>query len=97
MKIVRSYRVLASLCRQQAIFNPQDSRKWLDQAERLEHLADFEIAIWFQECNTRTWDRAIESPQKGFYSHLQFTDDSADLNRNETVAYSILASDDLRG
>jgi hypothetical protein len=76
MESVRSYRVLASLCRQQAVFHPQDSRKWLDQAERFEHLAESEIATRFKECNTRTCDRAIDHhTKKRSHSHSQFTDE----------------------
>jgi hypothetical protein len=70
MESVRSYRVLASLCRQQAVFHPQDSRKWLDQAECLEDLAKSEIATRFKECNTCTCDRAVDSPyEEEIHSH----------------------------
>ncbi len=52
MKKILSYRAMASLCRQQAVFHPENSWKWLGQAERWEHLADAEIASHFEECNT---------------------------------------------
>jgi hypothetical protein len=52
MKKILSYRAMGSLCRQQAVFHPEDSWKWLGQAERWEHLADAEIASYFEECNT---------------------------------------------
>jgi hypothetical protein len=52
MKNIRSYRAMSSLCRQQAVFHPEDSWKWLGEAERWEHLADAEIASHFKECNT---------------------------------------------
>jgi hypothetical protein len=51
MKNILSYRAMASLCRQQAVFHPEDSWKWLGQAERWEHLVDAEIASHFEECN----------------------------------------------
>ncbi len=51
MKKILSYRAMGSLCRQQAVFHPENSWKWLGQAERWEHLADAEIASLFEECN----------------------------------------------
>jgi hypothetical protein len=44
MKNVREYRAIALLCRQQAVFHPQESWKWLGRAERWEHLAEAEIS-----------------------------------------------------
>lgn len=51
MKKILSYRAMGSLCRQQAVFHPENSWKWLGDAERWEHLAHAEIASHFQECN----------------------------------------------
>ena len=45
------YRALASLCRQLAAYNPDQSWYLLGQAERWEHLADGEISDHFNECN----------------------------------------------
>jgi hypothetical protein len=52
MKEILSYRAMGLLCRQQAVFHPENSWKWLGQAERWEHLADAEIASHFRESNT---------------------------------------------
>jgi len=52
MKKILSYRAMGSLCRQQAVFHPENRWKWLGQAERWEHLADAEIASHFKDCNT---------------------------------------------
>jgi hypothetical protein len=52
MRDVRSYRALGSLCRQRAVFDPDNSWKWLSEAERWEHLADAEIDAHYQECNS---------------------------------------------
>jgi hypothetical protein len=46
------YRALASLCRQQAAYNPAQSWHLLGQAERWEHLAEEELASHFKDCNT---------------------------------------------
>jgi hypothetical protein len=51
MKKILSCRAMSSLCRQQAVFHPENSWKWLGEAERWEHLADAEIAAHFKECN----------------------------------------------
>jgi hypothetical protein len=51
METIRRYRAIALLCRQQAVFHPDDSWKWLGRAERWEHLAENQIAIHFKECN----------------------------------------------
>jgi hypothetical protein len=51
MKNAAEYCALASLCRQQAAYRPDQSWKLLGQAERWEHLADAEIAAHFKECN----------------------------------------------
>jgi hypothetical protein len=52
MKNVRSYRAMALLCRQQAVFHPEKSWKYLDDAERWEHLAEVEISSLFEQSNT---------------------------------------------
>jgi hypothetical protein len=52
MKKILSYRAMGSLCRQQAVFHPENSWKWLGDAERWEHLAHAEIASHFKECNS---------------------------------------------
>jgi hypothetical protein len=52
MKKILSCRAMGSLCRQQAVFHPENSWKWLGEAERWEHLAHAEIASHFRECNT---------------------------------------------
>ena len=51
MKYASHYRALASLCRQQAAYRPDQSWQLLAQAERWEHLAEAEIAEHFTECN----------------------------------------------
>jgi hypothetical protein len=52
MKNVRSYRAMALLCRQQAVFHPEKSWKYLGDVERWEHLAEAEISALFEECNS---------------------------------------------
>jgi hypothetical protein len=52
MKKVRSYRAMALLCRQQAVFHPDRSWEYLADAERWEHLAEAEISALFDQCNT---------------------------------------------
>jgi len=42
MKNVQRYRAMGSLCRQRAVFDPQNSWKHLGDAERWEHLAHAE-------------------------------------------------------
>jgi hypothetical protein len=51
MKNASQYRVLASLYRQQAAYNPAQSWHLLGQAERWEHLAAQELDSHFEECN----------------------------------------------
>jgi hypothetical protein len=53
------YRALASLCRQQAAYNPSNSWHLLGQAERWEHLAEAEIAEHFKDANASNlaWPR----------------------------------------
>jgi hypothetical protein len=52
MKNASQYRALASLCRQQAAYNPHLSWQLLGQAERWEHLAANAISDHFRACNT---------------------------------------------
>ena len=61
MKNVRSYRAMALLCRQQAVFHPEKSWKYLGDAERWEHLAEAEISALFEQCNT-TKPRGSRNP-----------------------------------
>ena len=51
MKNASQYRAMASLCRQQAAYNPEKSWQLLGQAERWEHLAEAAISDHFEECN----------------------------------------------
>jgi hypothetical protein len=51
MKNASHYRALASLCRQQAAYNPTQSWHLLGQAERWENLAQQELASHFKDCN----------------------------------------------
>ena len=46
---VQRYRVMGSLCRQRAVFDPQNSWEHLGDAARWEHLAHAEIACDFRE------------------------------------------------
>ena len=52
MKNVQSYRAMGLICRQRAVFDPENSWKHLGDAERWDHLAHAEIASHFRECNT---------------------------------------------
>jgi hypothetical protein len=51
MKNASHYRALASLCRQQAAYRPDQNWQLLGQAEHWEHLAEAEVAEHFKECN----------------------------------------------
>lgn len=51
MKNVQTYRAMGSICRQRAVFDPQNSWKHLGDAERWEHLAEAEISDRFEACN----------------------------------------------
>jgi hypothetical protein len=51
MKNVQNYRAMGSICRQRAVFDPQNSWKHLGDAERWEHLAEAEISEHFEACN----------------------------------------------
>ena len=61
MKNASHYRALASLCRQQAAYRPDQTWQLLGQAERWEHLAEAEIADHFKECNAGTGSSDITS------------------------------------
>ncbi|MBI5260598.1 MAG: hypothetical protein HY852_02125 [Bradyrhizobium sp.] len=64
MENVRRYRALASLCRQQAAYRPQQSWQLLGQAERWEHLAAAELEASFRARNAMMDGEAkIESRQ----------------------------------
>ena len=52
IKNVQTYRAMGSICRQRAVFDPENSWKHLGDAERWDHLAHVEIASHFRECNT---------------------------------------------
>jgi hypothetical protein len=51
---IRRYRAMGSLCRQRAVFDPQNSWKHLGDAERWEHLAHAEIAVHSRERHAGT-------------------------------------------
>lgn len=76
MKNASHFRAMASLCRQHAAYNPNDSWKLLAQAEHWEHLAEQELVSHFKESNA---DRSVYS-----------TDTSESQNANgprwETIA-----------
>jgi hypothetical protein len=52
MENVSRFRAMGSICRQRAVFDPQNSWKHLGDAERWEHLAAVEISAHYQACNT---------------------------------------------
>lgn len=58
MKNVRTYRAMGLICRQRAVFDPENSWKHLGDAERWDHLAHAEIASHFRECNIMPNDTA---------------------------------------
>jgi hypothetical protein len=62
MKTVQSYRAMGLICRQRAVFDPENSWKHLADAERWEHLAYAEIASHFRECNTTGSSDAASRP-----------------------------------
>jgi hypothetical protein len=49
VKNIQRYRAMGSLCRQRAVFDPQNSWKHLGDAERWEHLAHAEIVSHSRE------------------------------------------------
>jgi hypothetical protein len=56
MKAIRCLRKMASLCRQQAAYNPAQSSKLLAEAEYWEHLARAEMSSHFKECSATSSD-----------------------------------------
>jgi hypothetical protein len=50
MENVSRFRAMGSICRQRAVFDPQNSWKHLGDAERWEHLAAVEISDHFTAC-----------------------------------------------
>jgi len=48
MENVQTYRGMASICRQRAVFDPEHKWKHLGDAERWEHLAHAEIVSHFR-------------------------------------------------
>lgn len=51
MKDLVRYRAMESLCRQSAVFHPQESWRLLAQAEMWHHKAEDEIAFRSLQCN----------------------------------------------
>ena len=51
---------MGSMCRQQAAYNPAERWSFIAEAEYWEKLADFELAVHYEECNSyRTNDVEI--------------------------------------
>jgi hypothetical protein len=53
MEMIRRYRAMGQLCRQQAVFHPEKSWHWLGEALRWENLAEREVTSHYLECNSR--------------------------------------------
>ena len=51
MEMVRRYRAMGRLCRQQAVFHLEASWRWLSEAQRWEDFVDSEVNAFYQECN----------------------------------------------
>jgi hypothetical protein len=51
MEMVRRYRAVGPLCRQQAVFHPEASGRWLGEAQRWEDLADSDVNAFYPEYN----------------------------------------------
>jgi hypothetical protein len=62
MKNVQTYRAMSSICRQRAVFDPDNRWKHLGDAERWDRLAHVEIASHFRECNAAG---STETPTPG--------------------------------
>ena len=62
MEKVRRLRAMSSLCRQQAAYNSMNKWKLLAEAEYWDHLADFELSSYFQQCNA-IGSNEIEQPR----------------------------------
>jgi hypothetical protein len=54
MHKVRRLRAMGSLCRQQAAYNPAQSLRLIAEAQYWEQLADHELAVHFEECNSNS-------------------------------------------
>ena len=52
MNAIRRLRKMASLCRQQAAYNPTESWRLLAEAEYWERLARAETSSYFKDCHT---------------------------------------------
>jgi hypothetical protein len=52
MHKVRRLRAMGSLCRQQAAYNPAQSLRLIAEAQYWEQLAEHELAVHFDECNS---------------------------------------------
>ena len=52
MHKVRRLRAMGSLCRQQAAYNPVQRCRFIAEAEYWEKLAEFELDVHYQECNS---------------------------------------------
>jgi hypothetical protein len=62
MENVSRFRAMGSICRQRAVFDPQNSWKHLGDAERWEHLAAVEISAHYEACNAAG---SSDMPQPG--------------------------------
>ncbi len=65
MKNVQTYRAMGSICRQRAVFDPQNSWKHLGDAERWEHLAEAEISERFEACNAAESNAVVSDARAG--------------------------------
>ena len=52
MQRVRRLRAMSSMCRQQAAYNPGQRWRFIAEAEYWEKLANFELAVHYEECNS---------------------------------------------
>jgi hypothetical protein len=66
MHKVRRLRAMGSLCRQQAAYNPSLRCRFIAEAEYWERLAEFELSVHFEECNShrsnsndRRWETIV--------------------------------------
>jgi len=52
-------RAMGSMCRQQAVYNPAQRCRFIAEAEYWEKLAESELAVHYEECNSyRSIDEA---------------------------------------
>jgi hypothetical protein len=61
MRRVRRLRAMGSMCRQQAAYNPAQRWRFIAEAEYWEKLADFELAVHYEECNSYRTDDVATS------------------------------------